>query len=157
VKYWELRNYVLHKIGLVSPDYLIAEAPWSPRPNRTAEAKPFNANTARLGYGLVAHIEELAEEFSIEYREYQSPEVAKFFTGRGRFPGDTPEEKSAAKKTAVRAACIARGWIVSNYNESDVLALMAYAEYQLYPREALSRRMALKTPQGPLQSLLTTP
>lgn len=146
LRFFEFRQFFLHQIGLLSPDHLVWEAPFMPRPDRSNQAKPLNPSTSRLTAGFVAQLELLAEEFGIDHREYQSPAVAKFFTGDGRFPGETPEQRTEAKKSAVRAACVARGWPVRNYNESDALALLCYAEHHLYPRESLSRRKVLKVP-----------
>jgi hypothetical protein len=154
--FWEFRNFLLHKIGLLSPDHLIYETPFLPRPDPKPGAPVQNFDVLLRGCGLVAHIVELAEEFNIDCKHYDSQQFTKFFTGKGRFSGETVAQRRQAKKQATIAACAARGWHVTN-DEADALALLCFSEYQLYPREALSRRMVLKTPQGPLQSLLTTP
>ena len=147
--FWEFRQYLLHKIGLLTPDHLIYETPFLPRPDAKPGAPVQNAEVLRRAYGLVAHITELAEEFGIDIRDYDSQQFTKFFTGKGRFTGDTVADRRAAKKRATIAACAARGWRVSS-DEADALALLMFSEYHLYPRESLSRRMVLKSPKGPL-------
>jgi hypothetical protein len=159
IVFWEFRNFLLDRIGVLQPDVLAFEAPFVPRPDRKKEAKPLSVDQLRRGFGLVSHITSIAEECGIkEIDEYQSIECVKFFTGRGRFPGETAAERTANKKEATVAACRARGWLNVTYDESDALALLMFAEWKRYPQAALSRRLVLKSPTGTLlQSLLTTP
>lgn len=154
---WEgkvFHNFRTFLYGLLNdlgtPDCLVFEAPFVPRPNRSAEAKPINAFTLRKAYGWVAHLTEIAEEYQIEQiEEAQSVEFTKFFTGRGRFLGETTAAKSAAKKYAVVEACKARGWNAT-HDEADALAMLMFTEYRLYPEASLRRRIVLRQPMGPL-------
>lgn len=132
------------------PDCLVFEAPFVPRYDRSAEAKPMNPQTLRKAFGWVAHLTQIAEERGIErIEEVQSIEFTKFFTGKGRFAGETSADKSYAKKSAVVAACKARGWDAT-HDEADALAMLMFAEYRLYPEASLRRRIVLKQPHGPL-------
>jgi hypothetical protein len=149
VVFWEFRNFLMHKIGLLSPDHLIYETPFLPRPDPKPGAPVQNFDVLLRGCGLVAHIVELAEEFNIDCQHYDSQQFTKFFTGKGRFPGETVVQRRQAKKQATIAACAARGWHATN-DEGDALALLMFSEHLLYPRESLSRRMVLKNPTGPL-------
>jgi hypothetical protein len=148
--FWEFRNFLLDRIGMLEPDVLAFEAPFVPFPGRSSTAKPFSLAQTRRAMGLVAHISAIAEECSIgQVEEVQTTEAVKFMTGRGRFEGETSEDRTAAKKAATVAACVARGWSVS-HDEADAIAILMFTENRLYPRESLSRRMVLKQPSGPL-------
>ncbi len=151
--YSDLRAFLLDRIDALSPKALSFESPFVPRPDRQQKtAAPFNPAVLRRSYGFVAHIVEIAETCGLDCYEMQSAEFTKFFTGRGRFPGDTYEQKRAAKKAATVAACAARGWRVT-HDEADALALLMFTEWKLYPQTALQRRMVLKVPRGPLFEL----
>jgi Holliday junction resolvasome RuvABC endonuclease subunit len=68
----------------------------------------------------------------------ESSTVAKSFTGRGRYPD------SKAKKQAVIDTCKRYGWLPTDDNQADALALLHHAQ-SLFNREQLVARAA-----GPL-------
>jgi len=121
--FFAFRLFLLARIDAFKPRYLVMEAPFTPRPNRSDAAKQLNPQTLRKAYGFAAHITAIAEEYALCCYEKQSVEVAKFFTGKGRFPGQTAEERTRAKKRAVMATCWARGWKCA-HDEADALALL---------------------------------
>lgn len=153
---WEgkaFHNFRKFLYGLLDhwgPECLVFEAPFVPRPDRSGAAKPMNAQTLRKAFGWVAHLTQVAEERGIERcEEVQSIEFTKFFTGIGRFPGETSADRTYHKKSAVVAACKARGWDAT-HDEADALAMLMFAEYRLYPEASLGRRIVLKQPRGSL-------
>ena len=130
--FFAFRLFLMARIDEFRPKYLVMEAPFVPRPDRSPMAKALNPAVLRRAYGLAAQITSIAEEYGLCCYEKQSVEVAKFFTGKGRFPGDTSDERTRAKKQAVMAACWARGWKCT-HDEADALALLCCFEVQLYP------------------------
>jgi hypothetical protein len=149
------RAFLLDRIEKLAPIACLAfEAPFLPRPDRSETAVALNPAVSRMGYGFTAHITAVAEECGIRrIEEIQSVEFTKWMTGRGRFAGETAVERKRAKKAAVVAACAARGWQATD-DEADALAMLMFTEYRLYPQQALSRRMVLKQPQGPLLEMI---
>jgi hypothetical protein len=93
--------------------------------------------------GLAWEIELFAAKHSIECREIAPISATKQMTGRGRYP-----DRRAKKRDTMRA-CWARGWECTE-DEADALALLMFAEMQLYPREALTRPRTYRVPEGPL-------
>src|SRR6266704_4697131 len=130
--YFAFREFLLERIAALSPGAIVFEAPFVPRTDRGGKAAALNPDVLRRGYGLIGQITEIAERCNLGCYEDQSTEVTKFCTGNGRFPGDTREERRAAKKAAVVAACAARGWRVT-HNEADAIALLMFREHKLYP------------------------
>jgi len=153
--YYRFRLFLTLKFDELSPELVVFEAPFVPRPDRSEGAAPLNAFTSRRSYGWTAHIEELCEKSGIGCYEEQSSKFTKFFTGRGRFPGLTWEERRKAKKDATVAACWARGWRVTD-DEADALALLLSFESERFPEAALRRPRVLKQPRGPLFKTNTT-
>jgi len=131
--FFAFRLFLLARIDEFKPRFLIMEAPFLPRPDRSAAAQALNPAVLRRAYGLAAYITGIAEEYALCCFEKQSTEVAKFFTGKGRFPGQTADERTRAKKQAVMAACWARGWKCRHDDEADALALLCCFEAELYP------------------------
>jgi len=144
-------RFSLHRlIGQHKPDCVGFESPFVPRPDRSGAAKTLNPATLRRAYGFVAHITEMVEAYGVgQIEEVQSSEFTKFFTGKGRFPGETAEARTANKRNAIVAACRARGW-EATHDEAVAIALLMFVEYKLYPRESIGRGMKLRLPRGPL-------
>jgi hypothetical protein len=121
------------------PTLIVYESPYIPRTpvNPPAPgARPFvmNADTLRRLLWFTGEIEEVAAELSIECREATTSEIAKFFTGKARWPGGRDEKKERTKEM-----CRAYGWDVTNDNEADALALWAMAEAIVSPRASSAR------------------
>jgi len=136
--FFAFRLFLLGLVDAFKPKYLVFDAPFVPRPDRSATAKPLNPAVLRRAYGLAAQITAIAEEYAISCYEKQSVEVAKFFTGQGRFKGETADARTKAKKDATIAACWARGWKCT-HDEADALALLMCFEAELHPGHALRR------------------
>ena len=136
--FFAFRLFLLGLVDAFKPRYLVFEAPFLPRPDRSATAKPLNPAVLRRAYGLASQIVAIAEEYGLSCYEKQSVEVAKFFTGQGRFKGETADARTKAKKDATIAACWARGWECT-HDEADALALLMCFEAELHPAHALRR------------------
>ena len=85
--FFAFRLFLLARVDAFRPRYLVMEAPFLPRPDRSAAAKALNPAVLRRAYGFAANFTAIAEEFGICCYEKQSVEVVKFFTGKGRSPG----------------------------------------------------------------------
>jgi hypothetical protein len=144
------REFVIDRIEIYHPQYLVFEAAFTPRLGADPQKnKIINPQTLQRLYGFRAHIVCIAEERCMICHDKQSLEFTKWFTGRGRFPGATSAERSKAKKAAMVAACAARGWKVTD-DEADAIALLLCFEEELYPEEALRRKRVFRQPGGPL-------
>jgi len=148
------RAWVVELIVRYEPIDLAWEASFVPRPDRSKAAAPFNLDQIKLAMGWRAHLLALAEEFDLRVpREYQTSDVTKFLTGRGAYPGASYEQRRVARNAAMVMACQARGYEVATHDEANALGILLCAEYELYPREALTRPRTLKAPTGPLFSV----
>lgn len=124
----------------LKPSLIVYESPYIPRMEQPRKPipgqRPFviNADTLRRLLWFTGEIEEVAAELSIECREATTSEIAKFFTGKARWPGGRDEKKERTKEM-----CRAYGWDVENDNQADALALWAMAEAVVSPRAASAR------------------
>lgn len=120
------------------PTLIVYESPYIPRPQEkqdpTRRRFVMNADTLRRLLWFTGEIEEVAAELNIECREATTGEIARFFTGKARWPGGRDEKKERTKEM-----CRAYGWDVTNDNEADALALWAMAEAIVSPRAASAR------------------
>lgn len=121
------------------PSLIVYESPYIPRPQEAAKGAHqrrfvMNADTLRRLLWFVGEIEEVAAELNIECSEATTGEIAKFFTGKARWPGGRDEKKERTKEM-----CRNYGWDVTNDNEADALALWAMAEAIVSPRAASAR------------------
>jgi hypothetical protein len=126
------------------PRHIVFEAPYIPRPPPPAKQgklftgprKPeMNIATVYRLCGLCFMIEQMAVEFGLRPLQVDTSTWCKWFTGKGRWPGG-----AQAKKAAVMAECAARGWPVTNDNQSDAIGIAMYAEYCLAPNISAQRR-----------------
>ena len=147
--FWEFRRFVQDLIQALTPEYLVYETPFTPRPHSQPGAAVLDPDVLARAYGFCAHITALAQEYGLGCERINSRQATKFLTGKGQFDGGTVAERRAAKKDATVTACNARGWQVTN-DEADALALLMCAEHKLYPAVALTRRKVLRQPTGPL-------
>jgi len=91
--FFAFRLFLLARIDALQPRFLVIEAPFLSRPNRSSAAQALNPDVLPRLYGLRAHIVDIAEEFGLVSYQKQSTSVAAFFTGRGKFPGGTALER----------------------------------------------------------------
>lgn len=61
---------------------------------------------------------------------YKAPglSVTKFFTGQGKFPGATRDQRTRAKKQAVMDKCRRDGLDPPDHNCADALAILSYSQ-----------------------------
>lgn len=114
------QSWLSGALGTLKPGGLIYELPILPQTTTPA--------TVQKLMGLAGVAQMLAYQSGIPWvRSAQASSIKKHFCGSGR-PG----------KEGVQAACIARGWIFRDDNESDALALWDYAA-TLYNQERAAK------------------
>lgn len=118
------------RIEILQPRYIVREQPW---------LGPPNYETLFPLLGLAWQIDKTAVDHRIECRQTPTMPAVKFLTGKGKY--DNP----AAKKRATIAACKLHGWNCTE-DEADALAILCYAEAELFPEF----RRSMKRPAGPL-------
>lgn len=119
-------DWLADRITILEPCTLIFEAP-------ILTGKKTALETARKLMCLAGVTEMIAYRRELPCFEASGVEVTKFFTGRARYPGDTPQERRHAKKQAVISQCAMLGWRAEDDNAADALALWRWAEFKLHP------------------------
>lgn len=115
----EYVDWLIPNLVVYSPQAIAYEATILTQGNTSID-------TARKLMGIAARTEEVAFRRGIKVVSYPSSTVSKWFCGYGG-AGDR-------KKKAVYDACRTLGWTPQNFDESDALALWAYACHELAPK-----------------------
>jgi hypothetical protein len=124
------------------------------RPDVIAFASPFVAlirgravqpDSIRPLFGILAKIEEIADELRIRCTEWDEP------SARRKFLAHVPR-KSKDIKAAVMQACRDRGWPVCDDHAGDSLCIAAYALEKLEPSTAhLTTPLFQREHQAPIK------
>lgn len=96
-------------ITIWQPDLVIAEAPLPE--HRSAAA-------AEIAFGLSFLCATLCDLRAVRFERLHNQTLKKWFTGYGR-----------AGKSDMMAACVARGWHITQPDEADAVALLCWAEH----------------------------
>jgi len=110
-------NWLADMMTVHSPDQMIFEAP--------LVAHGPGINAARLSLGLAGIAEMVAHVRGVTASEVMVATVRKHFCGAGH-----------AKKEDVGFVCRERGWMVSDHNAADALAVLDFARHALLPQGA---------------------
>jgi hypothetical protein len=131
-----LEIFLETRIALWQPQYIVRETVYD-GPN------PVTNNI--LG-GIGWQIDMQARQHRIPCAKVDSNEFIKWFTShKGKWPGNTYEQRRAAKKRATVTTAHTYGWQCTQ-DEADALALLIYAEAKLFPEMCA----AMRRPAGPL-------
>ena len=95
-------------IAVHQPDLVIMEAPLPPQAQTAA-------NTARLQFGLAAHVETVCFEHGVRLEEERAGDVRRAVLGTFR-----------ADKSTIIEWCQRQGWTPAEDNDADALVLLRY-------------------------------
>ena len=123
----DFEDWLTEKVQLIDPVWIVYESVYLPN-------YP-NPGMIRKLVTFAGIIEMVAYRFRRPCREFVTSQVAKHFTGQGRWPGGR-----AGKKAACRRTCERYGFTVTTDDEADAIAVLMLAESVLYPSAAAKRQ-----------------